>query len=139
MAKDEVYEDTFDPKQLTIRTCRRGHTLIAGDLITISSPNQMYGGKTVVLECPVCRGERTVEREGPVGNCRDCARWASVDEKLGECTLSELTKAESLHVAVVYIRVTEFGLRRTDDHKYKAVLETDASFGCISFEPRQPD
>jgi hypothetical protein len=72
-----------------------------------------------------------------VGNCRDCARWAFMDKTLGECTLSELTRAESLHVAVVYSRTGEFVYSRTADQNYKAVLETDAAFGCVSFEPKQ--
>jgi hypothetical protein len=71
-----------------------------------------------------------------MGNCRDCASWASMDGALGECILSELTKADSLHVAVVYKSDDGFAYHRTDDPNYNAVLETDASFGCVSFEPR---
>lgn len=74
-----------------------------------------------------------------MGNCRDCAHWAFMDKTLGECTLSELARADSLHVAVVYISDDGFAYHRTDDQKYSAVLETDAAFGCVSFEPKQAE
>ena len=58
-----------------------------------------------------------------------------MDGTRGECTLSELTQAESLHVAVVYASKDGTMYNRNEDHNYKAVLETDAAFGCISFDP----
>lgn len=86
----------------------------------------------------------SLPKKTEVGHCKDCDHWAFMDKTIGECTLSELTRAESLHVAVVYhnTKVTETGFRafgRTDDENYKAILETDASFGCVSFEPRRAE
>ena len=81
----------------------------------------------------------SLPKKTEVGHCKDCQHWAFMDKNRGECTLSELEMTESLHVAVVYASTDGRMFRRTEDQNYKAVLETDASFGCISFEPRRPE
>jgi hypothetical protein len=72
------------------------------------------------------------------GKCRDCRHWATADNKVGDCTLAELTPAESLHVAIVYRReqVSKHlhASRRYIGDDYKGGLLTDAEFGCISFD-----
>jgi hypothetical protein len=59
-------------------------------------------------------------------------------ERLGECILSEEGPEVSLHNAKVYRRDPNnpnlFG--RTESAEFSGILETDADFYCISFDPR---
>jgi hypothetical protein len=73
-------------------------------------------------------------------HCVNCHYWASYSAKWGECSAVEhsLPEREQLAIAFVYelIPGEQHGYQRAQGDHVHGGLQTHATFGCTSFQPR---